>query len=445
MDNLDITFLYLRVHSLAISLLKVSDRIKFFLLLFAIVKPVRLETNSVFPGLQKIVSQNRFNRVDVALQSLFTKTLMQMSDGLPFVITGDIPAMWLRDSTWQVKPLLHSRNREVIELLLNLSRSQVKLFLKDPYANAFNPEQSGACWHKDFSDQSPWVFERKFELDSWVSVLYLARKIREEFGRHDHIDESFVEAVSLMLELARKEQRHDREGYVFVRRNNVSHDSLSHDGLGAPVGYTGMVYSAFRPSDDACTYGYLIPANLFFMSELRKLNLPSFDIQAAELATQIEGGVNNFGMEAGKFVYEVDGLGNSNLMDDANVPSLLSLPYLEVLPFDDLRYQNTRAFVLSDQNPYFFTGVRANGIGSQHTPKRHVWPIAIAIEALTSNDVDLQIQALETLEATDAGTNRMHESFHVDDPNIFTREWFSWSDMTYVDLVLTSVGYRYEL
>lgn len=445
MDNLDITFLYLRVHSLAISLLKVSDGIRSFLLLFAIVKLVRLETNSVFPGLQKIVSQNRFNRVDVALQSLFTKTLMQMSDGLPFVITGDIPAMWLRDSTWQVKPLLHSRNREVIELLLNISRSQVKLFLKDPYANAFNPEPSGACWHRDFSDQSPWVFERKFELDSWVSVLYLARKIREEFGRHDHIDESFVEAVSLMLELARKEQRHDREGYVFVRRNDVSHDSLSHDGLGAPVGYTGMVYSAFRPSDDACTYGYLIPANLFFMSELRKLNLPSFDIQASELATQIESGVNNFGMEAGKFVYEVDGLGNSNLMDDANVPSLLSLPYLEVLPFNDLRYQNTRAFVLSDQNPYFFAGIRASGIGSQHTPKRQVWPIAIAIEALTSNDVNLQIQALETLEATDAGTNRMHESFHVDDPNIFTREWFSWSDMTYVDLVLTSVGYRYEL
>jgi meiotically up-regulated gene 157 (Mug157) protein len=181
------------------------------------------------------------------------------------------------------------------------------------------------------------------------------------------------------------------------------------------------------------------------MSELRKLDMPSFNIQASELATQIEIGVNEFGMEAGKFVYEVDGLGNSNLMDDANVPSLLSLPYLEVLPFDDLRYQNTRAFVLSDQNPYFFTGVRANGIGSQHTPKRHVWPIAIAIEALTSNDVNLQIQALETLEATDAGTNRMHESFHVDNPNIFTREWFSWSDMTYVDLVLTSVGYRYEL
>ena len=444
-DNLDITSPYLSVHALSISILKVSSGIRSFHLLSVIFEPMRLETKSVFPGLQEIISKNRFNRVDVALQSLFTKTLMHMSDGLPFVITGDIPAMWLRDSTWQVKPLLHSRNREVIELLLNLSRSQVKLFLKDPYANAFNPEPSGACWHKDFPDQSPWVFERKFELDSWASVLYLARKIRTEYGRHEHLDESFEEAVSLMLELAKKEQSHDREGYVFARSNNASHDSLSHDGLGAPVGLTGMVYSAFRPSDDACTYGYLIPANLFLMSELRKLDMPSFNIQASELATQIEIGVNEFGMEAGKFVYEVDGRGNSNLMDDANVPSLLSLPYLEVLPFDDLRYQNTRAFVLSDQNPYFFTGVRANGIGSQHTPKRHVWPIAIAIEALTSNDVNLQIQALETLEATDAGTNRMHESFHVDNPNIFTREWFSWSDMTYVDLVLTSVGYRYEL
>ena len=144
-DNLDITFPYLSVHALSISILKVSSGIRSFHLLSVIFEPMRLETKSVFPGLQEIISKNRFNRVDLALQSLFTKTLMHMSDGLPFIITGDIPAMWLRDSTWQVKPLLHSRNREVIDLLLNLSRSQVKFFLKDPYANAFNPEPSGAC------------------------------------------------------------------------------------------------------------------------------------------------------------------------------------------------------------------------------------------------------------------------------------------------------------
>ena len=140
-----------------------------------------------------------------------------MDDGLPFVITGDIPAMWLRDSTWQVKPLLSSKNSEVIELLINLSKSQVKLFLYDPYANAFNPSPNGNCWHKDFDNQSPWVFERKFELDSWASILYLSREIIEKYGRTDHITVDYKKAVNLMLELAKKEQSHDPESYVFLQ------------------------------------------------------------------------------------------------------------------------------------------------------------------------------------------------------------------------------------
>jgi len=406
---------------------------------------VEIETEIVFPGLIEAIPVDRFRRVDSSIQSLFTKTLKRMSDGLPFIITGDIPAMWLRDSTWQVRPLLRSRNSEVIELLVSLSKSQVKLFLEDPYANAFNPEPNGFCWHKDFSDQSPWVFERKFELDSWASLLFLARKIREEFGRTEHLDDSFYKAVALMLDLSKREQNHDREGYIFKRSNGVPHDSLSHDGMGAPTGYTGMVYSAFRPSDDACVYGYLIPANLFFMSELRKLEIPKFAIQANDLADQIEEGVNKFGLIEGEFAYEVDGLGNVHKIDDANVPSLLSLPYLEVLPLDDSRYVKTRSFVLSERNPYFFSGTSAKGVGSQHTPSRHIWPIAIAMEALTTNDLGKKFDALRILESTDAGTGRMHESFHADNPSTFTRDWFSWSDMTYVDLVLTSVGYQYEL
>jgi len=406
---------------------------------------VKCGTAEIFPGLQEAIPNHRYKRVNDAVQSFFTKTLRDMRDGLPFLITGDIPAMWLRDSTWQVKPLLNSHNPDVVDLLVNLSKSQVKLFLIDPFANAFNPEPNGNCWHKDFADQSPWVFERKFELDSWASVLYLARKVREQFDRTDHLDESYEEAVGLMLELGRKEQNHDRNGYIFKRNNGVAHDSLSHDGQGAPLGHTGMVYSAFRPSDDACTYGYLIPSNFFFMSELRKLVAPKLSSRASELAEQIHDGITKFGLIQGKFAYEVDGLGNAQWMDDANIPSLLSLPYLEVLPADNTEYQKTRAFVLSEKNPYFFRGVSAAGVGSQHTPTKHVWPIAIAVEALTSNDVHKQQRALEILEATDAGTGRMHESFHVDNPLKFTREWFSWSDMTYVDLVLASVGYSYKL
>ena len=347
--------------------------------------------------------------------------------------------MWLRDSTWQVKPLLQSKNPEVIKLLTDLSKSQVQLFLKDPYANAFNSEPNGNCWHRDFPDQSPWVFERKFELDSWASILYLARKVHEEFGVSKHLDFHFSRAVDLMIELARKEQNHDPESYIFRRDNNVPHDFLSHEGRGAPIGSTGMIYSAFRPSDDACTYGYLVPSNLFFMNELKNLVINPQRVAAGELATEIERGVKEFAVFNGMFAYEVDGLGNSLFIDDANVPSLLSLPYLEVLAKDDPNYLRTREFILSDKNPYYFSGKRAAGIGSQHTPKNYVWPIAIAIAALTSTQKEERKEALNLLEATDAGTGFMHESFDVDDDRSFTREWFSWSDMTYVDLVLSSI------
>jgi len=405
---------------------------------------VDLETRDLFPGLEDQILPERFNRVDRSVQTLFKKTLKSMSDGLPFIITGDIPAMWLRDSTWQVKPLLRSRHPKVIDLLINLSRSQVKLFLKDPYANAFNSEPSGACWHKDFPEQSPWVFERKFELDSWASILYLARKTSEMYGRTEHLDGNFDQALELMIELAKREQRHDRESYVFWRVGSPPHDSLSHHGRGAPIGFTGMIYSAFRPSDDACKYGYLIPSNLFFMNELKKLSVAGFEMKAAELASEIEEGINKFGVIDGKLAYEVDGLGSHLFIDDANVPSLLSLPYLEVFSSENPTYQSTRAFVLSEMNPYFFKGELATGIGSQHTPHNSVWPIAIAMAALTSNDKEVQKTTLDLLEGTDAGTGQIHESFDVDDSSIFTRDWFSWADMTYVDLVLESISYSYE-
>jgi meiotically up-regulated gene 157 (Mug157) protein len=403
---------------------------------------MKCATVEVFPGLNSSISPERFQRVDRAVQALFSKTLHLTENGLPFIITGDIPAMWLRDSTWQVKPLLKSQHPDVISLLTLLSKSQIQLFLKDPYANAFNPEPNGNCWHRDFPDQSPWVFERKFELDSWASILYLARKIKENFGITQHLDSEFAKALDVIFELARREQNHDSDSYIFKRNNNVPHDSLSHDGHGAPVGRTGMVYSAFRPSDDACRYGYLIPSNFFFMNELKQLVLDSHRASGMALAQEIADGIEKFALINGIYAYEVDGLGNSLFIDDANVPSLLSLPYLEVLPASDPNYLQTREFILSKKNPYFFSGTKAMGIGSQHTPANHVWPIAIALEALTSINKDDRAKALDLLENTDAGTGFMHESFNVDDDSQFTREWFSWSDMTYVDLVLESVDYR---
>jgi len=403
---------------------------------------MKFETSLVFPGLQQQICNERYKRIDEIVQTFFTKNLIEKSNGLPFISTGDIPAMWLRDSTWQVKPLLKSTNPEVIDLLVRLSKSQVEYFLIDPYANAFNIEANGACWNLDFEDQSPWVYERKYELDSWASILHLARKINEIYGISEHLDSNFSQAFELMIELARKEQNHNSESYIFFRDNDVPHDSLSNSGRGNPVAYTGMVYSAFRPSDDACVYGYLIPSNLFFMNELKKLPRSKERENASQLAHEIETGLSKHSVINGIYAYEVDGFGNQLFMDDANVPSLLSLPYIEAVDFETPEYQKTRSFLLSNRNPYYFSGARAQGIGSQHTPYKHVWPIALAIEALTSNSQLQMSQTIDLLEELDSSTGRMHESFHVDDESIFTREWFSWADMTYVDLVLTSICYR---
>jgi meiotically up-regulated gene 157 (Mug157) protein len=399
---------------------------------------MQLGTEDIFPGVKTLLPTYRYQRLDRAITSLFTRTTQYTSDGLPFIITGDIPAMWLRDSTWQVKPLLKSSHPEIVKYLVDVSKAQVKYFLIDPYANAFNPEANGNCWHRDFVDQSPWVFERKFELDSWASILYLARKIFESYGVTEHLDENFHRALELMLDLAEREQRHVSDSYNFKREGAPEHDYLSHGGKGAPLGYTGMVFSAFRPSDDACKYGYLIPANIFFASELRQLPAHVSSPTALFIADLIQAGISKYAVKNGVLAYEVDGLGNFEFMDDANTPSLLSLPFLDAITSEDELYQATRSKVLSEANPYFFSGKWANGIGSPHTPDGHVWPISLAMQALTSTDRAKQLDTLALLENTDAGTGNMHESFHVDNPKEFTREWFSWSDMTYVDLLLAS-------
>ena len=403
---------------------------------------MNLTAREVFPGLEDLVSESRFNRVSKSLTSLFQKSLTRLENGRPFIITGDIPAMWLRDSTWQVAPLLNSNHPEVVNLLIELSKTQVELFLIDPYANAFNPSPSGECWHKDFLDQSPWVFERKFELDSWSSVLYLARMIIEKYDQWDHIDEKFNDASEVMLNLAQREQRHDPETYVFKRDNGVSHDSLSPEGRGAPTAYTGMIYSAFRPSDDACVYGYLVPSNFFFLNELENLSQRLKTPKSESLAHDIRSGIEKYAVIDNLYAYEVDGLGNALFMDDANIPSLLSLPLLAGASLDVDLYRNSREFILSHDNPYFFSGIRASGVGSQHTPKNHVWPIAMSVEALTSPSNEKKLKTLDILETTDAGTGNMHEAFNVDRPEEFSRAWFSWADMTYVQLVLDSVGYQ---
>jgi meiotically up-regulated gene 157 (Mug157) protein len=414
---------------------------------------IPVEITKSLQTLRNLVSETRFDLAQGAIERLFANTLSRSSDGSIFVITGDIPAMWLRDSTWQVRPLLASaHDPEVAQIIADVSRRQVEYVLLDPYANAFNPTADGNCWHKDFSDQSPWVFERKFELDSLAAVLDLAIRLYLVSGFSDHFTERFSAAVEVILDLLIREQNHVPETYRFKREDVRDYDYLSNDGYGAPVAYTGMVWSGFRPSDDACKYGYLIPANAHMAKVLAQLaDLPNdvySDItskkRAMQISDEIKRGIEKFGIvefEGKKiFAYECDGFGNYLLQDDANIPSLLSLPYLGVCAESDPIYLNTRSFVLSGKNPYFYQGKVLTGLGSQHTPVNQVWPLGIAMQGITSSSVEEIEASLQFLEQSHAGTNQMHESVEMNDPKIFTRAWFSWADMTFYHLLLKSVN-----
>ena len=403
--------------------------------------------------LESKVSEARYKLAEGAIERLFSSTLTRAADGSIFVITGDIPAMWLRDSTWQVRPLLAAANDlEVAQLIADVSKRQIEYVLTDPYANAFNPTPDGNCWHKDFPDQSPWVFERKFELDSLAAVLDLAIRLYLESGFTNHFTERFNDATKVILDLLEREQNHDPNTYRFERKDVRDFDFLSHGGYGSPVAYTGMIWSGFRPSDDACKFGYLIPANAHMAKVLEQLaELPNevFSDQtrkdrALKISGEIKIGIEKFGLVEfeGKqiFAYECDGLGNYLLQDDANIPSLLSLPYLGVCSELDPIYLNTREFILSSSNPYFYSGQVLTGLGSQHTPENQVWPLGIAMQGITSTSEREIEECLKLLELSHAGTNQMHESVGMDNPRIFTREWFSWADMTFYHLLLKSVN-----
>lgn len=210
-----------------------------------------------------------------------------------------------------------------------------------------------------------------------------------------------------------------------------------------------MVWSGFRPSDDACTFGYLIPANMFAVVTLGQLAKLSSEVfhddelgrEAQSLRSDIDFGIQTYGTVEHPscrriYAYETDGFGNHRLMDDANVPSLLSIPYLGYCSRTDPVYRNTRRFALSTENPYYSTGSMASGIGSPHTPPGFVWPLALTIQGLTASDGDEERAVLRMLVDSSAGTGLMHESFNPDDPHQFTRPWFAWANSLFAQFVL---------
>ncbi|MFT4414803.1 glycoside hydrolase family 125 protein [Fredinandcohnia humi] len=402
---------------------------------------------------------------DIKLQQMFEKcfvntyetTLKPQEDGSTFVITGDIPAMWLRDSASQVRPYLLAaeEDEELAKVIEGVVRRQLNYILHDPYANAFNEAANGKGHQQDKTNMSPLVWERKYEIDSLCYPIQLSYLLWKATGRTAHFDETFVQVLHSILEVWRVEQNHeDLSPYLFERDDCRQSDTLHRDGKGSKTTRTGMTWSGFRPSDDACLYGYLVPANMFavvvlgYASEICRTVLQEEELadKCEQLASEIKAGIEEFAVfqhpiYGDMYVYETDGMGRYNLMDDANVPSLLAAPYLGWCSFDDSTYLNTRRFLLSRDNPYYYEGKVAKGIGSPHTPDHYIWHIALAIEGMTSTNASDKNRILELMKTTDGGTGFMHEGFDADRPEEFTRDWFSWANSMFSEFVLSQCGY----
>ncbi|MCM1110152.1 MAG: glycoside hydrolase family 125 protein [Clostridium sp.] len=373
-----------------------------------------------------------------------------------FVYTGDIHAMWLRDSGAQVWPYVQLANEdpELKKLLEGVIRRQFKCIILDPYANAFNDGPTGGEWMSDETDMIPDVHERKWEIDSLCYPIRLAYEYWKVTGDDSVFDEEWLEAMTKILATFREQQRYDGVGsYRFLRRTDRALDTLNNGGLGAPVKPCGLIVSSFRPSDDATTLQFLVPSNFFAVSSLRKAaeiletvnKNPEKAAECRALADEVETALKKEAVydhpEFGPiYAFEVDGFGNHLLMDDSNAPSLLSLPYLSDIDVNDPIYQNTRRFVWSDHNPYFFKGTAGEGIGGPHVGYDMVWPMSIIMKALTSSDDEEIAECIRQLLATDAGTGFIHESFNKNDASNFTRPWFAWQNTLFGELILKLVN-----
>lgn len=420
------------------------------------------ERNFKSPAVEKLIAEIKGNIGNKELawmfENCFPNTLdttvdFEIEDGRPdtYVITGDIDAMWLRDSSAQVWPYLPlcKQDDNLKQLIKGVINRQTQCILKDPYANAFykDPKKQGP-WKHDKTNMQRGIHERKWEVDSLCYPIRLAHGYWKETGDLSPFDAQWIQAMKLVLKTFKEQQRFEGKGpYSFMRETEHATDTVPLNGYGYPISPNGMICSTFRPSDDATIYPFLVPSNLFAFSALGQLESLAAAVNSdidnnaiEEMMKQIVTGIDNDAKietkKYGKiFAYEVNGFGSHNLMDDANVPSLLSIGYLVPEMRNDAVYKNTRKYVLSNENPFFFKGNAGEGIGGPHAGVDNIWPLSIIMRGLTSTD-DKEIKmCLDTLQRTHAGTGFMHECFHKDDPAKYTRPWFAWANTLFGEFI----------
>ncbi|KAJ2367400.1 hypothetical protein H4S01_002182 [Coemansia sp. RSA 2610] len=390
-----------------------------------------------------------------------------------FLVTGDITAQWIRDSANQVLPYLPytSADQALAKLVLGLINMQAEELNDYPFGNAFQPpprsglapEANGIAVNLAVSPpfNNRTVFEAKFELDSFASFFQVTTAYWRSTGDYEFIySPAWSAAAGKVLDAIRALQMPTYAGkqlnpspVTYKRYTDQAQETQFGGGRGNPVKYTGMARSLFRPSDDATIFPFLVPANAFLCVELENLGdmlntlrvFPELRDRAAKLAAQIRAGVLQFGTAThpkhGKvFAYEVDGYGSVLLTDDANGPSLLSLPYLGFVNATDPTYRNTRKMVLSlDDNPWYFEGPYIHGIGGPHTGYLKVWPMAVAMRGMTSDNSDEVKECLDQLKATTSGLGLIHESVNVNDGADYTRSWFAWGNALTSQFVIDAI------
>ena len=369
-----------------------------------------------------------------------------------FVITGDIDAMWLRDSSAQVWPYLAllKEDKKLQDMVAGLINRQTKCILIDPYANAFYDRPKESEWTTDHTKMQPMLHERKWELDSLCYSIRLAYHYWKITGDVSPFDADWQKAAELILKTCKEQQRKENRGpYKFGRTTAWSTDTVPGNGYGNPIKPVGLIASTFRPSDDAAIYPFFVPSNFFAVVSFRQIaeilektgKSTSLAAEFKALANEVEAALKKYAVYPhpvfGKiYAFEVDGFGNYLLMDDAGIPGLISMPYLGAVSVKDPIYINTRKFVLSDSNPYFFKGKAGEGLGSPHTLIDQIWPMGIIARAITSTDEKEIADQLKLLKATHNNTGFMHESFDKNDPSKFTRKWFAWVNTLFGELLL---------
>ncbi|KAK2593491.1 hypothetical protein QQS21_008807 [Conoideocrella luteorostrata] len=385
-----------------------------------------------------------------------------------FIITGDIIAEWLRDSTNQLRPYqaLAKKDPAIFDLILGAINTQSEYVIESPYCNAFQPPPisnlpitsngQDDIVHPIYEPNS--IFECKYELDSLAHFLALANDFYEHTGSTGFLNDRWFLAVEALIHVLERQSRPTfdpetngflKNEYTFQRWTNVGTETLNLQGTGNPLNSgTGLVRSAFRPSDDATILGFFIPANAMMSVELGRA---AYFLQIAGKASLserlkkwsesirlavLEHGIVKHKIYGDVFAFEVDGYGSSILMDDANYPSLLALPAMGFCKIEDPIYQNTRKMILDKSgNPYYLVGKDFEGIGGPHIGLQNAWPMSLLIQAQTSQD-DEEIERCLSTVLYSSKLGLVHESINVNHAKLYTRSWFAWANGVFAATIL---------